>query len=942
MQALVLADRETQRQLEAFFLRRDFGVRVCDAVAEAREALAEETFAFVLLDLEDDEDGALELCRSIRDSSEGAQTCVLVLPAAETPQAVRAALAAGADDYLLKPIRESVLKLRLAFGQRHLAANRQTSARLEGAQRRYRTLLETMKEGMFQVDDKGVIEFANSRFSEITGFTLDELVGETADELLVTDEVRARLPGQTLLGTGTGSEEYSIPLCTKHDESIWVNLTAAPMPADDGEAGGSIGLIEDISVQREAEEDLRHREEYFRVLLETATDLITILDLDGRVLYQNQASEELLGWKSGDLVGRDFRDFLHQKDRARFQSTLSAALETAGDAAAVQIRFRHRDDHWRFLETLCNNLVDNPVVGGVVLTSRDVTERLKAENDLKRERAFFEQLFRNSPSGTVILDTSNRVRDVNRAFVDLFQWEIEELEKQPLHNFIVPDNLREEADELSDLVRKQQNVVRETVRKRKDGSEVDVAILGYPIVLGGKTLGVFGLYSDITERKNAERKLFHDAFHDPLTGLPNRTLLDERLERDLRRAKRRSDYQFALLFIDLDRFKAINDELGHAVGDELLKQTAERLQGCLRPGDTVARLGGDEFTVLVEDIRGPYDAALVANRILDSLAKTYEIGSQQVAISGSVGIAFSTSGYERVEDLMRDADMAMYRAKSQGRGSYDIFDPKMDLNDVEQLRLDKELGAVLDSDQLVLSYQPVVALSTGRIAGFEALVRWLHPERGLLLPKELLAACRESGLIVRLGSRVIAKACRQVQRWLERFPDSDAVRVTVNLSRYELAHPELLTQLDRTLEETGVNPATLGFEITEAAIQEAVDDDGKMLWELHRRGCRLVVDDFGSGQMSLQALHRFPLEMMKVDRAFVAAMRPGGAELEVLRAAAALGDSLGLGVAAKGIETQEQLDRLRQLGFGFGQGYHFSSPLPAEEAEALIAEDKFW
>jgi EAL domain-containing protein (putative c-di-GMP-specific phosphodiesterase class I) len=284
----------------------------------------------------------------------------------------------------------------------------------------------------------------------------------------------------------------------------------------------------------------------------------------------------------------------------------------------------------------------------------------------------------------------------------------------------------------------------------------------------------------------------------------------------------------------------------------------------------------------------------------------------------------------------------MYRAKSQGRGSYDIFDPKMDLNDVEQLRLDKELGAVLDSDQLVLSYQPVVALSTGRIAGFEALVRWLHPERGLLLPKELLAACRESGLIVRLGSRVIAKACRQVQRWLERFPDSDAVRVTVNLSRYELAHPELLTQLDRTLEETGVNPATLGFEITEAAIQEAVDDDGKMLWELHRRGCRLVVDDFGSGQMSLQALHRFPLEMMKVDRAFVAAMRPGGAELEVLRAAAALGDSLGLGVAAKGIETQEQLDRLRQLGFGFGQGYHFSSPLPAEEAEALIAEDKFW
>ncbi len=941
MQALVVADRETQQQLEDFFQRRDAGVRCCDAMEEAREALEENSFPFVLLDLEDDEEGALDLCRWIRERADGSQTHVLVMPTAETPQAVRAALAAGADDYLLKPIRESVLKLRLAFGQRQLAASKQMVARIDGNRRRYRTLLETMKEGVFQVDDQGVIEYANSRLSEITGYTFDELVGETADELLVDEEVRGRLPGQTLLGTGTGSEEYSIPLQTKHGESIWVNLTAAPMPAADG-TGGSVGLVEDISEKRDAEEDLRHREQYFRILLETATDLITILDLDGRILYQNQASEKLLGWKSEDLVGRDFHRFLHKKDDAEFRATLQKALEQAGAAAAVQIRFRHRDRHWRFLETLCNNLVDNPVVGGVVLTSRDVTERLQAENALKRERAFFEQLFRNSPSGIVVLDTSNQIRDANRAFVDLFQWEVEELEKQPLHRFIVPEDLREEADELSDLVRRGQSVERESVRQRKDGTQVDVAILGYPIVVGDKAVGVFGLYSDITERKNAERKLFHDAFHDPLTRLPNRTLLEERLERDLRRAKRRPDYQFALLFIDLDHFKSINDELGHAVGDQLLQETAKRLESCLRPGDTVARLGGDEFTILVEDIRGPYDAALVANRILDSLSSVYDIDGREVQTSGSVGIAFSTSGYERVGDVLRDADMAMYRAKSRGRGSYEIFDVSMDLNDVEQLRLDQELGAVLEGDQLVLSYQPIVTLSSGRIAGFEALVRWLHPERGLLLPDELLAACRESGLIVRLGCRVLAKACAQLQRWLELFPESDAVRVSVNLSRHELAHPELVTELDRILTDTGVNPAVLSFEISEAAIQEAVENDGKMLWDLHRRGCRLVVDDFGNGNLSLQALHRFPLEMMKVARGFVAAMRPGGEDVEILRATAALGESLGLGVVAKGIETQEQLDRLRELGIDFGQGYHFSSPLPAEEAEKLIAEDKFW
>ncbi len=821
MQALVVADRATQKQLQDFFLRREHGVELCATAAAARAAIGRRSYPFVLLDLAGDQAETLELCREIRARPDGDATYVLVLPAAESPGAMRAALKAGADDYLLKPIREAALKLRLAIGQRVLAARTAAGGRLERSERRYRTLIETMNEGLFQVDERGTIEFANSRLSEITGYTQAELVGARADELLVEETVRRRLPGRTLLGIGTGSERYSIPLRAKSGETLWVILTAAPLPALEGRERGSVGLVEDVTGQHTAEEGLRHRE---------------------------------------------------------------AAL--------------------------------------------------------RRERAFFEQLFRNSPSGIVILDNSDHIVDANRAFVDLFQYEVEELAGKPLHDFIVPDNLRDEAAQLSQLVRKRQSVERETVRRRKDGSAVDVAILAYPIELQEKRIGGFGLYSDITERKQAERKLFHDAFHDALTGLPNRTLLAERLERDLRRAKRRPDYQFALLFIDLDRFKAINDHLGHAAGDELLCEVARRLQECLRPGDTTARLGGDEFTVLLEDVPGSYEAARVAERILAALAQPFLLAGHEQETSGSIGIAFSSSGHDRVDDLMRDADIAMYRAKSRGRGRYEIFDSEMHSSDAERLRLRGEVTAALEQQQLALYYQPLVALASGRIVGFEALVRWHHPERGLRLPAELIPACRETGLVAVVGRWVLAEACRQLVAWQARFPASDALQTSVNLAFEELADPFFLEELDRIVAETGVQPTALSLELTEEVT--AAEDAEEVLWELDRRGFRLAIDDFGTGLTSLDALHRLPIASVKIDRSFVELMRPGGTEAEVVRAAAALGASLGLGVVAEGVESREQLERLRALGVAFAQGYLFSPPLPAAEAELLIAEDRRW
>ncbi len=947
MQVLIVAaDPATRQQLEGFFRRRQHELTVCRRVGEGRTALAAGSYAIALIDLEPDHDGALELFREVRRQPHLRSAFVLAVSRIESTDAMRAALEAGADDYLHKPVEQTALQLRLAIGQRNRSARRRSVESVEGGERRFRTLLETMREGVFQVDDRGRIELANSRLSRITGFTTDELIGSRADDILVAPDVRDRLPGQTLLGLGTGSEEYTIPLTKKSGEPIWVKLTAAPTaggarPAGGGQTQGSLGVVQDITEQRDAEESLRYREQFFRVLLENASDLISILDLDGIILYQSLSSERLLGWDADALIGQDFYRLQHDEDRESFAQTLQETMKEDGSTASVQNRLRHRDRHWCHFESLCHNLIDNPVVGGIVVTSRDVTERRRVEAALKRERALFQQLFHNSPAGIVIIDDADLIVDVNRGFVDLFQYDAEELTGNLLSDFIVPENLAQEAAQLSKMVYERRTISHETVRRCKDGSTVDVSVLGYPIELAEGRTGAFGLYSDIGERKRAERKLYHDAFHDALTGLPNRTLLVERLERDLRRAKRRPGYQFALLFIDLDRFKEINDSHGHATGDQLLIDTAMRLEGCLRPGDTTARLAGDEFTVLLEDVLEVAMATRVADRILEELKRPFEIAGQSIEISGSLGMVFGTAGYERAEELIRDADIAMYRAKSRGKACYEIFDAEMQKSALDRLRLESELARAIDERQQQLYYQPIISLATGRIAGFEALVRWRHPERGFLGPAEMIPICEDTGLIRPLGRWVVRQACSQTARWQKLFPQHDGIQVTVNISVKQILAPDFAQETADIAADAKIKPASVGLEIPESLLANH-PESASILWQLRKQGFRIQIDDFGTGHSSLRELYRSPVDTLKVDRSFIARMKPGGEDLEVVRAAAALGTGLGLAVVAEGVETSRQLEQVRELGLTHAQGFLFAKALPAEEVVNLIAEDPRW
>jgi diguanylate cyclase (GGDEF)-like protein/PAS domain S-box-containing protein len=448
---------------------------------------------------------------------------------------------------------------------------------------------------------------------------------------------------------------------------------------------------------------------------------------------------------------------------------------------------------------------------------------------------------------------------------------------------------------------------------------------------------VLAIVRDNTARKELERQLAHQAFHDGLTGLPNRVLFMDRLTHALARAAR-SRSSVAVLFLDLDRFKVINDSLGHDVGDQVLIAVAQHLSGTIRVGDTVARLGGDEFTVLLEDIADPADARAVAERIMSGLQTPFALAGHEVCITTSIGIAVSANGLTPAEDLVRDADAAMYRGKSTGKARYELYDSTMHARALERLQLEAELRHGIERGELRVHYQPKVELATGRIAGVEALVRWQHPDRGLIAPAHFVPLAEETGLILPMGRWVLAEACRQGVIWQERYPERPPLTVSVNLSVRQFQHPSLVDDVARVLRQTGLEPGRLVLEITEGIVMEAAEASSAALLRLKELGVKLAIDDFGTGYSSLSYLKRFPVDMLKIDRSFIDGLGRDPGDAAIVHAVTGLAHTLGLQVTAEGIETAEQLVHLQMAGCDLGQGYYFSRPMPCEAAEELLAD----
>lgn len=473
--------------------------------------------------------------------------------------------------------------------------------------------------------------------------------------------------------------------------------------------------------------------------------------------------------------------------------------------------------------------------------------------------------------------------------------------------------------------------------RHADGAWRHVELIASNLLSDPNVRGIVTNSRDITERKRSEEKLAHQAFHDALTGLPNRHLLLNRLDHALTGRTARRD-SVAILFFDLDKFKVLNDSLGHDAGDDLLIDVGKRLEASLRPEDTVARLGGDEFVVLLEEVEGMGQVIYVAERVIKIFEAPFLLKEREVYTSASIGISIGGPGEDSPTDLLRNADIAMYRAKSNGSASYEIFDAAMGAQALRLLEKTTDVRRAVEREEFVVYYQPKVDLASGALHGFEALVRWAHPERGIVSPGEFIPLAEESDLIVTIGRFVLEESCRQAKAWRERY-GAGSPAVGVNLSARQFRDPKLAEQVGAALEETGLDPDVLLLEVTESAMMDDAEASGARLRELKELGVRIAIDDFGTGYSSLAYLQRFPLDMLKIDRSFVTELGRDPKGAAIVQTVCSLGRSLEMQVLAEGVETTDQLARLRDLGCELGQGYYWSKPLPSEGAEELIVRD---
>ena len=552
----------------------------------------------------------------------------------------------------------------------------------------------------------------------------------------------------------------------------------------------------------------------------------------------------------------------------------------------------------------------------------------------------FRSAFDYAAIGMALVSTEGRWLQVNRSLCQILGYTEPELLLTDFLSVTHPDDLPTALSNIGQLLKgKVQASQMEKRYIHKSGHEVwvhwSVSLVRDQY---SKSVHLIFQIQDITDRKLAEQQLHHDAFHDALTGLPNRALFMDHLKLAIARSRRNNATKFAVLYLDLDRFKVINDSLGHTIGDQLLVGIADRLKNNLRPGDTVARLGGDEFTVLVEDITDEAESLQVAERVQKELSIPFTLSGREVFTTVSMGIAPSATGYERAEDILRDADTAMYRAKSMGKARYEIFDKAMHARAINLLQMETDMRRALERDEFILHYQPIVALDNFQLRGFEALVRWQHPERGFISPMDFIPVAEETGMIVPLGEWVMREACRQMHGWQMMFPLNQPLFITVNLSSKQFTQATLISTFSTILRETGVKPQSVKLEITESVVMENVDTATDMLRQLRSLGVKLAIDDFGTGYSSLSYLHRFPIDTLKIDRSFVTRMSENNENTEIVRTIVVLAQNLGMDVVAEGVETNEQLVLLQKLGCENGQGYLFSKPVNSDGAEKIIAE----
>jgi len=675
------------------------------------------------------------------------------------------------------------------------------------------------------------------------------------------------------------------------------------------------------------------------------------LSIDGAVVMTNAPAQRMFGLTADEfskLTVSDLEQAAIYEDGKPCPPEaypMTRCLRTLTSQQPTTLGVRRRDGELFWATFTALPLMDPGAqeTTGVMVTIVDVSERKLTERALRDSEDKYRVLVEASDVYVLCLDLEGRITCANEQASQVLRVPLAGLLGKTIHDVIISEELADAHHARYAHVMETGHTINVEEMVEAEGKTLWFASTVVPLRdHNGEITGVQVVARDVTSKRSAEIALRdreersrHEALHDPLTRLPNRLLFMDRLEMEVIHTRQAaSEVRFAVLCLDLDRFKNVNDSLGHSAGDRLLIEFSRRLHGCIGPEDTLARLGGDEFAILLRSIHDASDAIRVADRVLNLLKQPFTLRGQDVYVPTSVGIALSAAGYERPEDVLRDADTAMYRAKRRGKGRYELFDAGMHTEAVALLTLENDLRRAIERGEFQVYYQPVIDLSNEDITGFEALLRWNHPARGLVFPGDFIGCAEETGLIVPIGEWVLREACTQMRRWHEKYPSSGQLTISVNLSGKQFSHPALI---GKALRDSALAPSSLKLEITESVIMEDPLAASKLLEQFQRQEVQSYVDDFGTGYSSLSYLHRFPMSALKIDRSFVTNIGPGGENAAIVQTIVTLAHNLGMSVIAEGVETAAQLEILRQMGCEYGQGFYFSRAVTATAADAMIA-----
>ncbi|WP_054468266.1 PAS domain S-box protein [Planktothricoides sp. SR001] len=828
---------------------------------------------------------------------------------------------------------------------REISQQKEMELTMLECQERFLDIMDQAAVGIAQLSLDGQFLWTNSGFGKIVGYSESELLEMKFQDLTHSADLDSSLElCQALINDLIPKFSREKRYIHKNGAVVWGNVTVSLARNHEGKPKYFVAFLTDISDRKRTEQALQDSEHRYYSLMQVSPVGIFHLDASGECVYANPHACEIAGLGLVDMLGEGWIQNVHPEDRLAVFEQLQQ-IHSDRQKVTGKYRFLRANNQvtWVLSEAIAQFDQDTKITG-YVWTVTNINELKVTEEALRQSEEQFRHTFEYAPIGMAIQSLNGPFQRVNQGLCEPLGYTAEELLGKSFADLIHPE-------EVMAFLEQQQHLLADEIASfqmenrylAKDGHVVH-ALLKMVLVrdFRGEPLHLLGQFVDISDRKQVEQQLVHDAFHDALTGLPNRAMFLERVSTALKRIKRYPHQLFAVLFLDVDRFKIVNDSMGPVMGDRLLIAIADKLNQCLRSTDMVARLGGDEFSILLEDIKDIKDATKVADRILELLGSPFTLNGYEVVTTASIGIAMLSPTYEQPEQVLRDADIAMYRAKRAGKARYEIFDKVMYSYALGLLQLENDLRRAIEKREFKLHYQPITSLVSASLTGFEALVRWHHPEKGMVSPVEFIPIAEETGLIVPLGEWVLREACQQMKQWQDQFSWVAPLKMSVNLSAKQLREKQLIQKIDDILLETNLNPNCLKLEITESVLMENTEVVAKILWQLRSRNIELSLDDFGTGYSSLSYLHSFPVNTVKIDRSFVSRMNDNEENSEIVKAIVTLAHTLGMDAVAEGIETSEQLAQLKSLACEQGQGYFFSKPLDSQAATELLANAPTW